>query len=56
MKTDPHQLRLPGLEVDKFNREYVKNYVDGYLKMYADTVGAEQDGQGRNLVHAHGQH
>jgi hypothetical protein len=35
----PAPAEATGLEVDKFNREYVKNYVDGYLKMYADTVG-----------------
>ncbi len=29
-----------GLEVDKLSRPYVKNYVDGYLKTYSDTVGA----------------
>ena len=28
-----------GLEVDKLNATYVKNYLDGYLKMYSDTVG-----------------
>jgi hypothetical protein len=32
--------------VDKLNRDYVKNYVDGYLKMYADTVGVENMGKG----------
>jgi len=25
--------------VDKLNHDYVTNYLDGYLKMYADTVG-----------------
>jgi len=35
----PAPAEATGLEVDKLNREYVKNYVDGYLKMYADTVG-----------------
>ena len=34
-----------GLEVDKLNREDVKNYLDGYLKMYADTVGPENIGK-----------
>jgi hypothetical protein len=37
----PAPAEATGLEVDKLNREYVKNYVDGYLKMYADTVGPE---------------
>ena len=31
--------------MDKLNRDYVKNYVDGYLKMYADTVGPEMMGK-----------
>jgi len=35
----PAPAEATGLEVDKFNREYVTHYVDGYLKMYADTVG-----------------
>jgi len=37
----PAPAEATGLEVDKLNREYVKNYVDGYLKMYADTVSPE---------------
>ena len=37
----PAPAEATGLEVDKLNRGYVKNYVDGYLKMYADTVGPE---------------
>jgi len=40
----PAPAEATGLEVDKLNREYVKNYVDGYLKMYTDTVGAEMMG------------
>jgi hypothetical protein len=40
----PAPAEATGLEVDKLNRDYVKNYVDGYLKMYADTVGAENLG------------
>ncbi|HKN21663.1 MAG TPA: glycosyl hydrolase [Terracidiphilus sp.] len=40
----PAPAEATGLEVDKLNREYVKNYVDGYLKMYADTVGPESLG------------
>ncbi len=35
----PAPAEATGLEVDKLNREYVKNYVDGYLKTYSDTVG-----------------
>ncbi len=40
----PAPAEATGLEVDKLNREYVKSYVDGYLKMYADTVGPEMMG------------
>lgn len=35
----PAPLEATGLEVDKLNRRYVKNYVDGYLKTYSDAVG-----------------
>jgi hypothetical protein len=41
----PAPAEATGLEVDKLNREYVKNYVDGYLKMYADTVGPDKLGK-----------
>jgi hypothetical protein len=41
----PAPFEATGLEVDKLNRDYVKNYVDGYLKMYADTVGADRMGK-----------
>ena len=41
----PAPAEATGLEVDKFNRDYVKNYVDGYLKMYADTVGSDRMGK-----------
>jgi hypothetical protein len=41
----PAPAEATGLEVDKLNREDVKNYVDGYLKMYADTVGPDQMGK-----------
>ena len=41
----PAPAEATGLEVDKLNRDYVKSYVDGYLKMYADTVGAENMGK-----------
>ncbi len=37
----PAPAEATGLEVDKLNRDYVKNYVDGYLKMYSETVGPE---------------
>jgi hypothetical protein len=41
----PAPAEATGLEVDKLNRDYVKSYVDGYLKMYSDTVGAENVGK-----------
>ncbi len=41
----PAPAEATGLEVDKLNRDYVKNYIDGYLKMYADTVGPEKLGK-----------
>ncbi len=41
----PAPAEATGLEVDKLNKDYVKNYVDGYLKMYADTVGPENIGR-----------
>jgi hypothetical protein len=41
----PAPAEATGLEVDKLNRDYVKNYVDGYLKMYADTIGASEMGK-----------
>ena len=41
----PAPAEATGLEVDKFNREFVTHYVDGYLKMYADTVGGSKMGK-----------
>ena len=35
----PAPAEATGLEVDKLNRDSVKSYLDGYLKMYSDTVG-----------------
>ncbi|MGO8757924.1 MAG: glycosyl hydrolase [Terracidiphilus sp.] len=40
----PAPAEATGLEVDKLNRDYVKNYVDGYLKMYSDAIGADKLG------------
>ncbi|MGC9197472.1 MAG: glycosyl hydrolase [Acidobacteriaceae bacterium] len=40
----PAPAEATGFEVDKLNRDYVKNYVDGYLKMYTDTVGPQRMG------------
>ncbi len=41
----PAPAEATGLEVDKLNRDYVKNYLDGYLKMYSDTVGPAMMGK-----------
>ncbi|HEV2269751.1 MAG TPA: glycosyl hydrolase [Steroidobacteraceae bacterium] len=35
----PAPIEATGLEVDKLDRGYVKNYVDGYLNTYSNTVG-----------------
>ena len=35
----PAPAEATGLEADKLNRDFVKNYVDGYLKMYSGAVG-----------------
>jgi hypothetical protein len=35
----PAPIEATGLEVDKLNRQYMKKYVDGYLKTYSNTVG-----------------
>ncbi len=40
----PAPAEATGLEVDKLNRADVKNYLDGYLKMYANTVGPQMLG------------
>ena len=40
----PAPAEATGLEVDKLNHEFVKNYMEGYLKMYAETVGADKMG------------
>ena len=49
----PAPVEATGLEVDKLNRDYVKSYVDGNLKMYAETVGPKNMGQERYLVLTH---
>jgi len=41
----PAPVEATGLEVDKLNRDFVKNYVDRYLKMYADAVGEDKMGE-----------
>ncbi len=41
----PATAEATGLEVDKLNRGYVKNYMDGYLDSYKDTVGADYMGK-----------
>ncbi|MGA2572413.1 MAG: glycosyl hydrolase, partial [Terracidiphilus sp.] len=40
----PAPAEATGLEVDKLNRDYVKNYIDGYLKMYSDAIGLDKLG------------
>ena len=41
----PATAEATGLEVDKLNRGYVKNYLDGYLDSYKQTVGADHMGK-----------
>ncbi len=44
-ENDPAPEEATGLEVDKLTRQYVRNYLDSYLKMYSDTVGASRMGK-----------
>jgi alpha-L-rhamnosidase/F5/8 type C domain len=46
----PASPEATGLEVDKLNRTYVKNYLDKYLDMYKDTVGALMGKRGLQYV------
>jgi hypothetical protein len=41
----PATAEATGLEVDKLNRGYVKNYMNGFLDSYRDAVGAEWMGK-----------
>ena len=41
----PATAEATGLEVDKLNAGYVKNYMNGYLDSYKETVGAEMMGK-----------
>jgi hypothetical protein len=41
----PATKEATGLEVDKLNAHYVKNYMDGYLDSYKETVGADMMGK-----------
>jgi hypothetical protein len=41
----PATAEATGLEVDKLNSGYVKNYMNGYLDSYKETVGAEMMGK-----------
>ena len=52
----PAPAEATGLEVDKLNREYVKNYRRRLSEDVLRYRGRGQDGQGRNLVHADRQH
>ena len=40
----PAPKEATGLEVDKLNKKFVQDYLDGYLKMYSDTVGTSMVG------------
>src|SRR5208337_4477958 len=41
----PATAEATGLEVDKLNRSYVKNYMETYLDSYKETVGADYMGK-----------
>ncbi len=41
----PATKEATGLEVDKLNARYVKNYMNGYLDSYKETVGADMMGK-----------
>ncbi len=41
----PATKEATGLEVDKLNAKYVKNYMNGYLDSYKETVGADYMGK-----------
>lgn len=41
----PAPQEATGLEVDKLTRQYVKKYLDSYLKMYSNTVGTSRIGK-----------
>ncbi|MDE2301176.1 MAG: glycoside hydrolase [Sphingomonadales bacterium] len=41
----PATAEATGLEVDKFDRAAVTRYLDNYLKLYSDTVGADHIGK-----------
>jgi len=41
----PATAEATGLEVDKLNSGYVKNYMNGYLDSYKETVGADMMGK-----------
>ncbi len=41
----PATKEATGLEVDKLNSAFVKNYMNGYLDSYKDTVGADMIGK-----------
>ncbi len=41
----PASKEATGLEVDKLNSQYVKNYMNNYLNLYKDAVGADMMGK-----------
>ena len=49
----PATAEATGLEVDKLNRGYVKNYMDGYLDSYKEHGGRGLHGQARHPVRHH---
>jgi hypothetical protein len=44
-RNSPASAEATGLEVDKLNHTYVKNYMDHYLDMYKDAVGPDLIGK-----------
>jgi hypothetical protein len=49
-RNSPASPEATGLEVDKLNRGYVKEYMDHYLDMYHDTVGPLMGKRGLQYV------
>ena len=49
-RNSPASPEATGLEVDKLNRGFVKNYVDTYLGMYRDTLGPLMGKRGLEYV------
>ena len=45
IRNHPATAEATGLEVDKLDRRYVKNYMEKYLDSYKETVGADEMGK-----------